>query len=137
MAYGTIKNNVSTPATPSTGYTRFYFDSVTKTMLSVDDSGIVTSYSPNVLLTDTVTTNTTLDSSYDLVLCNSATDITITLPLANSRIAKPYYIKNINIGVVTVDGSGSETIDNELTKSLISKDKSFTIISNGSAWFII
>ena len=85
----------------------------------------------------TVTDTTTLDATHNIVYCNKATAMTINLPAASGCSGRIYTVKNINDGIVTIDGNASETIDGELTKDLVTKYKSITIQSNGSAWFII
>jgi hypothetical protein len=68
-------------------------------------------------------------------LVSSASATTMTLPTASGFIGQ-LTIKNINTGIVTVDGAGSETIDGRLTIGLY-KNNSITIISDGSNWQII
>jgi hypothetical protein len=86
--------------------------------------------------TSTVTGNITLTSSYNNVLCDSTTSMTVTLPPCSTVSGKQFLIKNINIGLVTVDGYSSETIEGNLTMSLSLYD-SLSIVNNGSNWFII
>ena len=59
----------------------------------------------------------TIDESYTTLVVNSATAYTVNLPAATGSF-KIYDIKNINVGVVTVDANGTETIDGALVKSL-------------------
>jgi len=84
----------------------------------------------------TLTTNTTLDKSHNVVLCNSASTFTITLPAANTCQYRTYKIKNINTGEITIDANSTETIDGDLTQLLVQYD-AITIISNGTNWFIL
>ncbi|HEY4720858.1 MAG TPA: hypothetical protein VII92_03365, partial [Anaerolineae bacterium] len=54
-------------------------------------------------------------TAYDeVIICNKATAMTITLPAATGS-GRTYHIKNINTGTVTIDGDGSETIDGATT----------------------
>lgn len=55
--------------------------------------------------------------SDETVICNKATNFTVTLPTAT--VGQKFTIKNIGVGVVTVDGDGTDTIDGSLTQSLI------------------
>lgn len=67
---------------------------------------------------DVVTTTPyTLGTIKYIIIVNSTSPITINLPAAIGQ-GRIYYIKNVNTGVVTVDGSGSETIDGELTQTI-------------------
>lgn len=87
----------------------------------------------------TVSTNTTLDSSYYTVLVDASLgDITINLPLANSATGRLYNIKKIaNSGSVTIDPSGIEEIDGELTAIITTLWDNLKIQSSGTGWFIL
>lgn len=87
----------------------------------------------------TVTDTYTALITDEVVLCNKATPFTITLPAAancgTSAFTKRYVFINIGAGAVTIDGSGTETIDGALTLSLASQYTSTTMFTNGSNWF--
>jgi len=76
---------------------------------------------------------------------NESGDITITLPTAASSfnsvdgIGRIYRIKKIDADAdtVTVDGNGSETIDDGTTATLTAQYESITIQSDGSEWWIL
>jgi hypothetical protein len=85
----------------------------------------------------TVTDNTTLSHVHTVVLVNAATDKTITLPAAATFSNWVYHIKNINTGIVTIDGNASETIDGATTQVLAVQWDHVTIVSNGTGWFTI
>jgi len=91
------------------------------------------------LETDTITASTTLDTTHNIVLADNTADITVTLPAALSNTDKTYYIKKTDSGsaIVTIDGSGAETIDGETTVVLYIQYDAVRIVSNGSEWFII
>jgi len=87
----------------------------------------------------TKTANYTADATNDDVILVNTTggNVTITLPAASTR-TKPYYIKNIGTGAfaMTVDGNGSETIDNALTATTSTPMVSYTLVSDGvSKWW--
>ena len=65
--------------------------------------------------------------------------ITMTLPQAALVPGRIYVFKRINSGAnaVIVDPSGAETIDGAATYTLSAQWNSVTIMSNGTAWFII
>lgn len=73
--------------------------------------------SPFVVSTVTKTGDYTASSSDDIIVCNKATAMTITLPAATGG-GKIYWIKSIGAGVVTVDPNLSETIDGENTQTV-------------------
>jgi len=73
----------------------------------------------------------------------TSTSITITLPaVASAAVGKTYHIKDTD-GLasggsgITIDGSGAETIDGELTFVLSTNFQSVTIVNLGDKWTII
>jgi len=79
-----------------------------------------------------VTGNTTLDDTYHTVLANSTSNITITLPTASSsNVGRIYVIKNINSGVVIINGS----IEGSTSMTLFEK-QNVELISNGTTWVV-
>lgn len=81
--------------------------------------------------------NTTLDDTYNVVLVNTTSVCTISLPEASTCPGRVYTIKRIGFANVIVDPAGSETIDGAATYSLYQNYAKATITSNGVAWFII
>ena len=82
-----------------------------------------------------VTSNYTVGEDDYVVDATSGT-FTITLPSATDIIGKNYLIKNSGTGTITVDGSGSQTIDGEITTTL-RQFGSVQIISDGSDWIVV
>lgn len=82
----------------------------------------------------TVTADTTLDSTYQDVIVNSATGKTITLPTAasafSSNQSREFCIKNTGVGTVTVAVTGGGT--SEVTSILTGQ--SFTFRTDGTTW---
>jgi hypothetical protein len=65
----------------------------------------------------TVVTNTYIVLETDeIVVCNKTSAFTVTLPTA--VVGQVFIIKNINTGLVTVEGDASDTIDGELNQDL-------------------
>ncbi len=90
----------------------------------------------------TITGNTTLSYVHNLVLCNSASALTVTLPAAASYAGKEFTITNINTGKVTIDGNSTEEIRDPsfgaaTTFDLWVQYDSIKIVSDGSAWWVI
>lgn len=88
----------------------------------------------------TVNANTTLNDGHYVVLVNAAGGSrTIALPNASSVAGRTYVIKKIdNTGnSVTIDPNGSQQIDGATTYPLAVQNATITIVSNGSAWFVI
>lgn len=74
------------------------------------------------------------------IICDATSGaFTVTLPTAVSVIDKIYSIKKIDSSsnAVTVDGDGSETIDDGTTAVLNTQYECITVQSDGSEWWII
>lgn len=88
----------------------------------------------------TVTTTTTITTAAEVYLCNAASaGFTITLPTAASSTNKAYTIKKIDstLNTVTLQGNGSDVIDGSNTQTLNGQWQSYTVVSNGTSWYII
>lgn len=85
-----------------------------------------------------VISNTALGESHHTVLADSsASPVTLTLPASSSNSGRLYLIKcKDSTNGVTVDGSGTETIDGSETINLI-KHESVTLQSDGNGWWIL
>ncbi len=85
----------------------------------------------------TVTEDTTLLQTYELVLVDAiSSSITITLPLAATS-KKLYYIKKIDSTANTVTIEGAQTIDGGLNAVLTNKDEVIGIASDLTEWRIL
>ena len=82
--------------------------------------------------TQTITGNL-ITYGTDIILFNSATPITSTLPTLASYNNVPLTVKNIGVGLVTLDGNGTETIDGTLIKSIYTGE-AFTIVPSATQW---
>jgi len=69
----------------------------------------------------------------NLIVCNGT--FTITLPTAVGFTGE-YIIKNTGTGTITVDTTSSQTIDGDLTMTIVEED-SMVVRSNGTDWLII
>jgi len=83
----------------------------------------------------TVNANTTATTADKILYCTSGA-ITVTLYTAVGNTGRDLYIDNASVGIVTVDGDGVETIEGELTQTLV-PDTSIHIYSTGAGWRII
>ena len=72
----------------------------------------------------------------DTVLLANGT-FTVTLPPAGRIAGKAFRVKNIGVGVITVDAVGSETIDGALTAVLALQYDSIDLTSDHSNWHIV
>jgi hypothetical protein len=85
----------------------------------------------------TVTTNTTLNDTYFLVLVNAnGGAVTITLPSASSNIGRMYVIMKIDGSVnnVTIQRSGSDNINGVTSLTIGSQWGKYTLMSGGTQW---
>lgn len=88
----------------------------------------------------TITSTTTLNSTHSTVLVNAATGpVTINLPTAATTTGRQYVIKKIDASAnaVTIDPSGTETVDGAATRSISTQYQVVTVQSNGSAWWVL
>jgi hypothetical protein len=90
--------------------------------------------------TSTKTSNYTL-SSTDTVIFADATsgNVTVTLPTASSIAGYRFYVKRIDgsANTCSVARSSSDTIDGQTSVSIPQQYTSLTLVSDGSAWYII
>lgn len=87
-----------------------------------------------------ITASTTLTSANEVVLVDaSAGNIVLNLPTAVDNLGKTIKLKRTDGSAngITIDGNASETIDGNATISINTQYESFTIVCDGSNWFII
>lgn len=88
----------------------------------------------------TVSSNTTLTTTDDIVLVNASSgNITISLPSSSTASGKFYIIKKIDSSsnIVTIDPYSSETIDGKSTYDLTVQYQFVNIYCDGTQWFIV
>ena len=88
-----------------------------------------------------ITTPVTLDDTDLMVMVDDDTvggAVTVNLPAVADSAGNVYYIKKLGTGGdVTVDGSGSETIDGGTTAILTEQYECITVYCDGATWWII
>jgi hypothetical protein len=118
----------------------------TTTRLTIDTSGNVGigTSSPNspfhvngsiAFKTSSISANTTLDGTYTHVFASGT--ITITLPTAVGISGRTYWIKRTGTGTITINTTSSQTIDGAASLSITAQYDSYTLVSDGSNWFIV
>lgn len=94
----------------------------------------------NPVTVSTKTTNYTLMVTDFVILgdCTSAA-FTLSLPTAASGVGRIFFMKKIDStsNVLTVQANGSELIDGNNTFLLPSQWQSVTVVSSGTAWYIL
>lgn len=101
-----------------------------------DSSGIITYLRDK---TTSITSDVTANIG-DVILSDaSGGPITITLPPVANAIHNKIRVKKVDssANIITIDGDGADTIDGNTTISLTVQYESYTLISDGSEWFII
>lgn len=78
----------------------------------------VTTFNGTKLNVRTATDSTTIAVTDDILICNKATPMTVTL-IAATGTEQRFYIKNVGVGEVTVARAGSDTIDGETSQSIL------------------
>jgi hypothetical protein len=90
--------------------------------------------------TSTKTSNYTIGATDTVVFANATSgNVTITLPTASGVSGYRFYVKRIDSSGNTcaVARSGSDTIDGQTSINLDAQYTSLTLVSDGSAWYII
>jgi hypothetical protein len=82
-----------------------------------------------------ISVNTFINSVNGIIFASDT--ITLTLPLASINTGNSMQIKNIGTGTVTVNCSGSDTIDNSATAVMSYFGTAIGVVSNGLNWYII
>ena len=85
------------------------------------------------------TSGNVVSGDYLIIADATAGAITMTLPPAALVPGRIYAFKRINSGAnaVIVDGYAAETIDGSATHTLTPQWNALTIMSDGTAWFIL
>ena len=86
-----------------------------------------------------ITASITL-SDEEMAFCDATSgNITVTLPAAASNTGRMYRIKKTDSSsnTVTIDGNGSETIDDATTLVITAQYECISIMSDGAEWWII
>jgi len=115
-------------------------DSATQAATQQSIKAYITTNS-NIIAIETVTAaSDTLDTANFVVLGDCTSNaITLNLPAVSGNSGLTYFIKKIDstINAITVDGSGSETIDGATTAVINNQYETIRIVCNGTNWSII
>lgn len=88
-------------------------------------------------LVKTIETDTyTVEDTDEVIICNKATAMFIYLPTTTGT-GQRLYIVNVNTGIVTIDASATETINDELTIDLYQWDCLEIISYDTGKWAIL
>lgn len=93
-----------------------------------------------VYVSRTITSSDTLTLLDEVIFVDaSGGAVTVTLPTVADKTNKRYNIKKIDssANAVTIDGDGSETIDDTTTRILSSQYDAVVIQNDGSEWWIL
>ena len=88
----------------------------------------------------TLASSSTLDNTQFVVLADATGgDVSLSLPPSTGIGGRTYHIKKTDSSVnkVTINPSGSETLDGQLTEDLIVQYESLHIITDGSNWSVL
>lgn len=78
-------------------------------------------------------------SDYAIMVDATTAAVTINLPAAASNTGRVLNVKKIDASgnAVTLDGNASETIDGATTLAIATQYQSYTVICDGTGWWII
>jgi len=136
MTLGPIMPDVSVLPSPKTPEEIDMFNALRDFMLRTTDTLDFLVKPPTASITSAYTATA---GDYTM-LCDASTGaFTVTLPLAKPNTNKVYVIKKTDssANAITIDGNGSETVENSLTASLSSQYDTKTIQSDGTEWWIL
>lgn len=87
----------------------------------------------------TTTTATTLTAGDDVLLVDTtAGNLTITLPAASTHRGHAFTVKKtVAANTLTLDGAGAETIDGAATLAWATQWTAYTVVSDGTAWYVL
>jgi hypothetical protein len=87
--------------------------------------------------TSPVVAHYTMRLDDELVIVDATAGVvTITLPDVTLDVRPLYIIKKIDaVATVTIDGSGTQTIDGALTLDLTTQWESALLVHDGAAWY--
>lgn len=100
----------------------------------------LTQFSPKFRYNRAVAASGAITAIDDILLATGGgAGITLTLPTAASAFRRVFTVKKVDagVGVVTVDGSGAETIDGAASVLIVSQFESFDFYSSGTSWHIV
>ncbi len=100
-------------------------------------SGYSGSAVTNILPTITVSEDYAVQNDDFAIFCDGTSTLNIDLPTAVGIDGMIFIVKNISNSNVIVNPTGAEQIDDQNTYTLVAKDDSITIISDGMDWRII
>lgn len=103
-------------------------------------SGGIPSWSDATFATSTKSSGYTISTTDTVIFANAASGaVTITLPLASGAAGYRFYVKRTDssANACAVGISGSDTIDGQSSITLSAQYMSLTLVSDGSAWYII
>jgi hypothetical protein len=93
----------------------------------------------SALSISTKTANYTITNNDDVIMVDASSgNITITLIAVASRtLGRPIHIKRIDssANIVTIDGSGSETIDGDLSFTIDAQYDAYTLVPHSGSWY--
>lgn len=142
---GSSTMTVNTSQTVSTQNYKIYYPGMSLSSLGNVAVGTTVNYPAKChvhgsfgMKVSTVTTSTTLDDSYGVVLCNNTSgSITISLPPAADSNGMTFIIKKIGTQNVVIDPFSTELIDGAGNVTITTAYDSRHVICNGVSWYII
>ena len=99
-------------------------------------SGLLTNTSGRLKNISVKTANYTLISTDHIIVADSVTTFTLTLPAASSNSSREYIIKNKGTATVTIDATALGLIDGQNTTT-IPQYSAMTVVSDGTTWNIL
>lgn len=143
VQHGIVFPKITTPATPAAG-TVIIYPKADGNFYQLDDTGLETNLAAagggggaiTIISVSTTPYNLVPTSGRYLLLIDATSGvITVNLPTAVGNTAEIMFKKiDSTLNSVIIDGLTTETIDTELTKTILFQNTSFSIISDNANW---
>ncbi len=104
--------------------------------ITISAAGVVACATCGTLGSTTQTTTYNIAATDNVVLCNSTTAFTVSLPTAAVTTGKVFRVKNINTGICTVNVTGGVGIDGGTTYLLSSQYQAANFAYDGAQYWI-
>ena len=112
---------------------------ITKAEIEAKLTGVISSHSHSggggVGATTVITGTYTILTTDSNIICNSASPFTVTLP--TTSVGQEFTISNINAGIITIEGDGSDTIDDELNQTINQWESVGLVCYASNKWKVI
>jgi hypothetical protein len=103
---------------------------------AISETGGIATITGRAVGVTTQTTTYSVGAAIEVVVCNSATAFTVSLPAASGG-GRIITIKNINTGAVSIDPDGTDTIDGTTSEFVLGKLGCMTVVDYAANKWVV